>query len=70
MPRMGHAIFQALHDTQHIPAKQIQYFMCGNYIVQAEKHIGLPNQRYHWFASMDFLYFSLIINKTIGLKLL
>ena len=31
--------------------------MCGNYTVQAEKHIGLPNQRYLWFASMDFLYF-------------
>ena len=33
------------------------YFKCGNYIVQAEKHIALPNQTYLWFASMDFLYF-------------
>ena len=31
--------------------------MCGNYIVQAEKHTALPNQRYLWFASMDFLNF-------------
>ena len=31
--------------------------MCGNYIVQAEKHTALPNQRYLWFASMDFLTF-------------
>ena len=31
--------------------------MCGNYIVQAEKHIPIPNQRYLWFALMDFLYF-------------
>ena len=31
--------------------------MCGNYIVQAEKHIALANQRYLWFMSMDFIYF-------------
>ena len=30
--------------------------MCGNYIVQAEKHTALPNQRYLWFAWVDFLY--------------
>ena len=28
-----------------------------NYIVQAEKHIALPNQRYLWFVSVEFLYF-------------
>ena len=31
--------------------------MCGNYIVQAEKHRALPNQRYLQFASMDFVHF-------------
>ena len=41
----------------HNTFQQSKYFMCGNYIVQAEKHTALPNQRYLWFASMDFLYF-------------
>ena len=31
--------------------------MCGNYIVQAEKHRALPNQRYLQFALMDFFHF-------------
>ena len=38
MPRMGHAIFQA-HFNE---AKTVPY-MCGNYIMQAEKHVALPN---------------------------
>ena len=39
--------------------QQIKYgtFVCGNYIVHCTKHIGLPNQRHLWFASMDFHYF-------------
>ena len=31
--------------------------MCGNYIVQAEKHRALPNQRYLQFAMMVFVHF-------------
>ena len=31
--------------------------MCGNYIVQAEKHRALPNQRYLQFALIDFVHF-------------
>ena len=54
---MGLAIFQGLRDASHIPIKQIRYFQCGNYIVQAEKYIALPNQRYLRFALIDFLYF-------------
>ena len=34
-----------------------------NHIVQAEKHIALPNQIYLWFASIDFLYFFTIIKQ-------
>ena len=43
---MGHEIVQAPRDAQKISIKQIRYFMCGNYTVQAEKHIALPNQIY------------------------
>ena len=31
--------------------------LCENYIVQAETHIAIPNERYLLFASMDFLHF-------------
>ena len=31
--------------------------LCENYIVQTEKHIAIPNQRYLWFGSMDFIHF-------------
>ena len=31
--------------------------MYGNYIVQAEKHVALPNQRYLQFVPMDFVQF-------------
>ena len=40
----------AMHNTFH-------YIIVLYYIVQAEKHTALPNQRYLWFASMDFPYF-------------
>ena len=41
----------------HITMKHMRHFMCGNYIGQAEKYIVLQNQRYLWFALIDFLYF-------------
>ena len=54
---MGHLILQAINGAYNITIKQIRYFMCENYIVHSEKHIVLPNTRYLWFASMDFIYF-------------
>ena len=50
---MRYGSIQALHDynkyyydAKHIQIKQMWCFMCGDYIVQAEKHIVSPNQRY------------------------
>ena len=45
----------AMHNT--FQQSKIRFFMCGNYIVQAEKHTALPNQKYLWFASMGYLNF-------------
>ena len=61
------------HCAMHNTFQQSKYFMCGNYIVQAEKHTALPNQRYLWPSGLRrwiFFIFSPITNKTIGLKLL